>query len=115
MLGFAPLAALPPGFIAIAAQASASGGIVFSGSAFIGAVTPMAATGGITFGGSAFVTTHVYRSATGAISFGGSPLLTVAGKPLVFAAIPQAFVFRADGADYAMTAVRAAFDFRGTK
>jgi hypothetical protein len=121
VLGFAPLAALPlaagqPALIvAVGEQLSATGAITFGGSASAGAKTPMTATGTITFAGSGFLLTEVYRSATGSITFAGSPMLRVAGKPLVFTALPDSFQFRADGADYTVTALTLTFDFRGAR
>jgi hypothetical protein len=119
MLGFAPLAALPlaavqPALIlAVEEQLSGTGAITFAGSASAGAVTPMTATGVLTFAGSGFLITEVYRSATGAITFAGNPLLRVAGKPWIFTALTDAFQFRADGADFTVTAQTVSFDFRG--
>jgi hypothetical protein len=119
VLGFAPLAALPlaavqPALIvAVEEQLSATGAITFGGSANAGAIAHLSATGGLTFGGSGFLLTEVYRSATGSITFGGSPLLRVAGKPWVFTALTESFQFRADGADFTVTAQTVSFDFRG--
>lgn len=119
MLGFAPLAAMPLASVNIAAlvlvqeQLSATGGITFAGSPYVGAVTPMRATGGLAFAGSATPTIKVYTSATGGIAFSGSSLLTLAGRPLEFFAVPQSYTFRADGEDMQFVAQSITFDFRG--
>lgn len=117
MLGFAPLAALPlasvNALVLVELALAATGGITFAGSANTGVKTPMVATGGLTFGGSAFATIEIYTGATGGLTFAGSPLLTLAGRPLVFSAVPQPFVFRADGADMQFVAQSVTFHFRG--
>jgi hypothetical protein len=119
VLGFAPLAALPLASLAIAPlvaveeQLAATGAITFGGSASAGAKTPMSATGGLTFAGSPFLSAYAHRSATGGITFGGSALLRVAGRPLVFTALPESFQFRADGADFGFVTLTTSYDFRG--
>ena len=118
MLGFAPLAAIPlasagAALAPIELTLTATGGITFAGSATMGAVTPMTATGGLTFGGSATPLVKVYTGATGGLTFAGSPLLRLAGRPIEFCAVPQPFVFRADGADMQFVAQSVTFDFRG--
>lgn len=140
MLGFAPLSANPlasaasvliavtgamgaTGTITISGSANATprvytamtgtGTLTFSGAGLMGLKLPMTALGGPAFGGSGFLMTEVYTSALGPITFGGSPLLRVAGRPLVFTALPSSFQFRADGADFAFVSQTATFHFRG--
>lgn len=119
MLGFAPLGALPLGaataLITVSAPMAATGAITFGGSANAGAKTFLSATGGFVFSGTATPRIEVYRSATGAIQFAGDPLLRVAGKPLVFTALPQSFTFRAEQSLLTFTAVPQSFTFRGVE
>jgi hypothetical protein len=100
MLGFASLAALPLAaaspavLVADVQHLSGTGAITFAGTASTGAKTHLSATGVLTFSGGGFVVTRVYRSATGQITFGGDPFLKTAGRPIVFTALPEPFVFR---------------------
>lgn len=120
MLGFAPLASIPLGavgaaLILVSAPMTATGAITFGGSANAGAKTFLSASGSLIFSGSAAPRIEVYRSATGAIQFAGDPNLRVAGKPLVFTALPDSFTFRAEQSLHTFTAVPQSFTFRGVR
>lgn len=120
MLGFAPLSAAPISgavfsLVSIPAEMSATGGITFGGSARIGAFQPMSARGGLSFGGSPNLFVNQAISASGGITFGGHPVLRVAGKPLIFTAIPMSFTFRAPPESYKFKAASEQFTFRGVR
>lgn len=120
MLGISPLAGAPLAgrsalITLVAVTLSATGSITFGGSAVGNVRTPISATGGLTLGGSATPTITVYKTVTGGITFGADADLTLAGKPLVFNAIPRVFTFRSDGRDFTFKAVPRVFTFRGAK
>lgn len=142
MLGFAPLAANPlasagsaltsvltgiaaTGGItfggspsmdsALYVEITSTGGISFAGAPAISSGRPLNATGGIRFAGSPVWTALAYKSSTGGITFNGSPFLSVAGKPLIIAAVPQSFTVRADMVTFTAKAQPDNLTFRGVK
>ncbi len=120
MLGMSPIgsraiSAGPFSLIAIAAAITATGALTFSGSARWGAFLSAHATGQIIFGGSAEWTTLNALSAAGNITFGGNALLKVAGRPVIFYAIPDRHTFNGVAERYSFTAKADNFTFRGMR
>lgn len=120
MLGFAPIGSAPiasvlGGLTTVSEALSASGGITFGGSAGLGLVAPLSSSGGLVFGGAPSLFTDVYTGSSGGLTFGGSPLLRVAGKPYLFNAVPEAFVFRADKVAFEFHSLPDRFLFRGSR
>ncbi len=120
MLGMSPVGARaisagPFSLIAIAAAITATGALTFSGSARWGSFLSGHATGQFIFGGSARWTTLNPQSATGLLTFGGNALLQVAGRPIVFYAIPDRHTFVGVPERYSFTAKADNFTFRGMR
>lgn len=120
MLGFAPISARPIsggafGLIATTALITATGALAFSGSARWGSFIAAHATGSLAFNGSARWTTRNALSATTGLVFGGDGILRVAGRPVVFYAIPERLTFNGLPERYSFTAKADNFTFRGMR
>lgn len=118
MLGFGPLGSRPISgspyrLIAITAAISATCTLTFSGSASTGLISYISSTVSLTFGGSARWSSLNSISATATLTFDGSARLRVAGRPIVFTAIPDSWNFRAQVEDWTLTALNDNFVFRG--
>lgn len=120
MLGFAPVSARsisagPFGLIGYTAAMLATGTLTFSGSARWGAFMAGTATGRLTFSGSAVWSSLNILSGTGTVTFGGNGLLKVAGRPIVFYAIPERLTFVSTPERLTFNARADNFTFKGMR
>lgn len=120
MLGFSavsarPISAGPFSLIGYAAAITASIAITFSGSATWGAMIRGSATARIVFGGSATWSSLNALTASGGLVFNGSGPLRLAGKPIVFYAVPERLTFVGLPERYSFTARADNFTFRGMR
>lgn len=99
---------------ALYVEITATGGLAFAGSPALARGVALSSTGGVTFAGSPVWTAQAYMTNTGGITFNGSPFLSVAGKPIIIAAVPQSFTVRADMVTYTATAQPDNLTLRGT-
>lgn len=118
MLGFSAFGELaysdtPFALVGHSHELSATGGIVFGGSARTGGIFALSASGRIAFGGAPKWTTLNAMRATVPLVLAGSGRLTVAGHPIVITAVPQSYEIRAMSFRYETTAVPVDYTIRG--
>lgn len=120
MLGFSavsarPISGGPFSLIGYAAAITASVAITFSGTATWGAFLHGSATVRMSFGGSAIWSSLNALTTTGGLTFSGSGPLRLAGKPLVFYAMPERLTFAGLPDRYSFTAKADNYTFRGMR
>lgn len=120
MLGLAPISARPIsggtfGLVNVPSAITATGTLTFAGSARWGAFLAAHATGLLRFSGSARWSSLNAISASATLTFAGSALLKVAGRPIVFYAVPERLTFTGLSDRLSFTAKADNFTFRGMR
>lgn len=120
MLGFSPVSSRPISgspfsLILVLSAITATGALTFSGSARWGAFLNAHATGRLIFSGSGRWSSRNALSSTGTLTFNGSGLLQVAGKPIVFYAVPERLSFVSTSERLTFNARPDNFTFRGMR
>jgi hypothetical protein len=120
MLGFSAISARPISggafaLVGYAAAIAATGAITFSGSAQWGAFLNASATGRLSFSGSAVWSSLNALTSTGSLTVDGAALLQLAGRPIVFYAIPERLTFVATADRLTFNARADNFTFKGMR
>lgn len=120
MLGFSPISSRaisgsPFSLVATTALLAGSASLTFTASATWGARVRMAGSASLSFAVSGTWTTLNAMSGATSISFTGAGLLKLAGRPIVFYAVPDRHSFIATAERPTFTARPDNFTFRGMR